>query len=71
MLLLNDFPIVIDTSEPVESANLPALATSQEIIEVKKMLQAQQELSNRLLDRISKQEEKSEVKSFWSRLFRG
>lgn len=55
--LLKVFPQIIDPEETEESSSLPALATSDDIIEIKQMLKAQQEFSNRLLDRLSKQEE--------------
>lgn len=56
--LEKDFPLVLDGDAPEEQTTLlPALATSDDISEIKEMLKAQQEFSNRLLDRLSKQEE--------------
>lgn len=55
--LLKEFPRIVDDQAPEESETLPALATSDDITEIKQMLKAQQELSNRLLDRLAKQEE--------------
>ena len=54
--LLKEFPRIVDHEAPEEQSNLPALATSDDITEIKQMLKAQQEFSNRLLDRLSKQE---------------
>lgn len=55
--LLKEFPRIVDEQAPQEPEALPALATSDDITEIKQMLKAQQELSNRLLDRLAKQEE--------------
>lgn len=55
--LLKDFPLIADDDAPEETTNLPALATSDDVAEIKQMLKAQQEFSNRLLDRLAKQEE--------------
>lgn len=56
--LEKDFPLVLNGDAPEEQTTLlPALATSDDISEIKEMLKAQQEFSNRLLDRLSKQEE--------------
>ena len=55
--LLKDFPRIIDEELTEESSSLPALATADDIAEIKQMLKAQQEFSNRLLDRLAKQEE--------------